>query len=656
MERHRVFNRVNLATFAVAGAVLVAGAGCGATASSAPKAHAGAAVGQPPPEWAANAGAWPAHNYDLANTRATTHSPISSQTVSKLKVKWTFALKGSSAFGAFASTPISLNGTVYFQDLNSNVFALDRTTGKLKWQHKFNKPSIGPNGVAFGNGRIYGATEANAFALDAQTGKLLWSRKLTRNNREGIDMAPQVYDNNVLVSTVPGNGLSSFYQGGALGVVWALDAATGKPKWTFNTIQDGAKLFGNPKVNSGGGLWYPPAVDSQGRVFISVANPAPLYGTKKFPNGSSRPGANLYTNSVVALDGQTGKRLWFRQALPHDIRDYDLMIPAILTSIPVQGVPTDAVLVAGKMGKAYAYRADNGQPIWTQSVGRHQNDTGLLPRKPVTIFPGDTGGVETPMALADDRLFVPWVDLGTRADATGLPGGLAGGSNLRAGRGGLAALDTASGKIVWQNKLPSMDFGAATVANDVVFTSDYAGTIYAFDTATGKTLWTKKAPAGINSFPAVDGDTLLVGAGTTGFDKKPKFELVAYSLSAGAQTASAGKRAKAHSAATRPKAHSTATGPKAHSAATRPISVSGKEFSFKLSTKSTARPGKVTFRFKNTGHVLHDFKIDGKKTPLIQPGKSATIVVAFKKKGRFTYLCTVPGHAAAGMKGTFTVR
>ena len=75
-----------------------------------------------------------------------------------------------------------------------------------------------------------------------------------------------------------------------------------------------------------------------------------------------------------------------------------------------------------------------------------------------------------------------------------------------------------------------MDFGAATVANDVVFTSTYAGTIYAFDTQTGKTLWTTKAPAGINSFPAIDGDTLLVGAGTPGFHKKPKFQLIAYAL------------------------------------------------------------------------------------------------------------------------------
>ncbi|HEX8857467.1 MAG TPA: PQQ-binding-like beta-propeller repeat protein [Thermoleophilaceae bacterium] len=506
----------------LAGALLAIAALAGTAHASGP--------GQPPPEWAANAGEWPAHNYDLANTRATAQSPIDSQTVSRLKVKWTFPLSGSGAFGAFSSTPIALNGTVYFQDLNSNVFALDRSTGVRKWEHKFNRPSAGPNGIAFGNGRIYGATETSAFALDARNGQLVWSRKLIRNNREGIDMTPQLYDGKVLISTIPGNA-SVFYKGGALGVVWSLDATTGKPKWKFNTISDGAKLFGNTKVNSGGGLWYPPAVDDQGRVFISVANPAPLYGTKQFPNGSSRPGPDLYTSSLVALDGQTGKRLWFRQAVPHDIRDYDLQIPAITTTVQLGGVPTEVVLVAGKMGKVYAYRAADGKALWTRSVGKHQNDTGPLPRKLVTVFPGDLGGVETPMALAAGRLFVPWLDFPVRARAEGLPGGLAGTlKNFKVGRGGFTAFDAATGNVLWQRKLPTMDFGAATVANDVVFTSDYAGTVYAFDAQTGKTLWTAKAPAGINSFPAIDGDTLLVGAGTASFDKKPKFELVAYSL------------------------------------------------------------------------------------------------------------------------------
>jgi len=322
---------------AIAG-VLVTVAALVAWAGSSPASGDTSAVGQPPPEWAANAGAWPAHNYDLSNTRATTQTQINSKTVSKLKVKWRFAFKGSSGFGAFASTPIVLNGTVYLQDLNSNVYALDRSTGKLEWKHTFNKPSVGPNGVAYGYGRVYGATSTSAFALDPQTGKLLWSRELIRNRNEGIDMTPQLYDNTVVFSTVPGNA-SSFYKGNGDGIVWALDVATGKPKWKFNTVSDGAKLWGHPKVNSGGGLWYPPAVDSQGRVFISVANPAPLYGTPKYPNGSSRPGPDLYTDSLVALDGQTGKMLWHQQALRHDLRDYDLMIPAIATTLPIGGVP-----------------------------------------------------------------------------------------------------------------------------------------------------------------------------------------------------------------------------------------------------------------------------------------------------------------------------
>ena len=112
------------------------------------------------------------------------------------------------------------------------------------------------------------------------------------------------------------------------------------------------------------------------------------------------------------------------------------------------------------------------------------------------------------------------------ASATGQVGGF----NFKAGRGGLTAVSATTGKVLWQRKLPSMNFGGAAVANNVVFTSDYAGTIYAFDTATGKTLWTAKAPAGVNSFPAIDGDTVLVGAAASGFYQKPQFQLIAYSL------------------------------------------------------------------------------------------------------------------------------
>ncbi|GAB2897373.1 hypothetical protein GCM10027074_75880 [Streptomyces deserti] len=467
---------------------------------------------------------WPIANGDLSNTRATTRTPISSETVRDLEVKWRLPLTGKPTFaGLMASNPIVVGGTVYFIDLNSNVYAVDKGTGRVRWKREFDDPSVGPNGVAYSKGLLLGTTFTGAFALDARTGRTVWSRHLIDAGKGGIDVAPQVYGRTVLVSTVP----STFgtYVPGTMGTVWALDMATGKPRWSFNTVKDG-DLWGHPEINSGGGLWFPPAVDKRGRVFLAVGNPAPMPGTPEYPNGSSRPGPNLYTNSLVALDGRTGELLWYRQALPHDIRDYDLQISPIITTVPIDGARTEIVIVAGKMGKVFAYRADDGTPLWTRSVGIHLNDEGPLPDEPVTIYPGVLGGVETPMAAAEGLVFVPWVDLPAEMSATGgmtYPG-------TDGGRGGLAALDTRTGEVRWKRDLPQMPLGAATVANDVVFSSTYDGRIFAFNIRTGKTLWTGAASAGINSFPAVSGDMLLVGAGVAGDDKDAKPELIAYSL------------------------------------------------------------------------------------------------------------------------------
>jgi outer membrane protein assembly factor BamB len=477
-------------------------------------------AGQPPPEVTPQADAWPAHNYDLSNSRAATHSSINSSNVATLKRAWTFKIPGTGVFGNYATTPLVLNGVVYFQDLNSNVYALDQATGKLKWKHAFNAPTIGPNGVSFGYGRLYGATEKFVFALDPSTGAVVWKHTLTPSVKDGIDMAPQLYDNKVLVSTVPGSGVKHFYEPKAVGIVWALDAATGKTVWTFDTVP-------TPKQGqySGGGLWYPPAVDAQGDVYLGVANPGLWPNSAKNRNGSLRPGANLYTDSLVVLDGATGKLKWYRQVISHDVRDYDLMISPILAT----DGSTQLVVGAGKMGRVFAWNAADGKQVWTAKVGKHLNDTGLLPARKVTICPGDFGGVETPMAQSNGTLFVPWLNLCAVGSATSevVPQSAFGTSN-----GGLTAFDVATGKVKWQQKLPSPDFGAATVANDVVFTSDFNGKIYAFATASGKQLWSTQAPAGINGFPAVTDKMLIVGAGTGGLGAvaKPVYSLVAYSL------------------------------------------------------------------------------------------------------------------------------
>jgi alcohol dehydrogenase (cytochrome c) len=498
---------------------VLAGALAGAFAVTS---FASSSAGSPPPEVTPEGDGWPAHNYDLSNSRATTRTQINASNVGTLKEKWRFKIPGTGAFGNFATTPVVLGGVVYFQDLNSNVYALDQQTGALKWRHVFNAPSIGPNGVSFGYGRLYGATEKFAFALDPSNGALIWRHTLTPSVRVGVDMAPQLYDNKVLISTVPGSGIKHFYEPNAVGVVSALDAATGKTVWSFKTV-----LKTKRGVLSGGGLWYPPAVDSQGNVYLAVANPGLWPNSPKSPNGALRPGPNLYTDSLVVLDGASGKLKWFRQVIPHDVRDYDLQISPILFSPAAGG--TQLVIGAGKMGKVFAWNAATGARIWQANVGRHLNDTGLLPKKQVTICPGDFGGVETPMAQSSGTLFVPWVNLCAVGSATSesIPS-----SAFATATGGLTAFDAATGKVKWQAKLPHANFGAATVANDVVFTSDFTGKIYAFSTATGKRLSTLQAPAGVNGFPAVTDKLLLVGAGTAGIGtiRKPVYSLVAYSL------------------------------------------------------------------------------------------------------------------------------
>ena len=497
-------------------------AGCGATHAR----RLRRAAGTPPREWAANADEWPSHNDGLSNTRWNAHSRIDARTVSGLEKRWTFRLPYSGAYGAFTSNPIVAGGVVYLEDPDSEVFALGAATGKLVWAHAYHSitPSGGPNGVALGYGLLYGETADSVFALSPRTGKQVWVRKLTSNAREGIDMAPQLYDGRLLVSTIPGSS-TSFYNGGAYGVVYSLDAHTGKELWSFSTVKGGSKLWGNPKLNGGGGLWYPPAVDSHGRVFIGTGNPGPYPLTPGDPNARSRPGPNLYTDSLVALDGTTGKLLWYRQVTKHDLRDHDFQDSPILVTVDVHGRPTEAVIGAGKSGFVIAFRAADGKRLWTLPIGKHNRyQSGPLPARPVLYCPGSLGGVLTPMAEARHVLFVPWIDLCFKGSATGLVGA---GSHSS----GLAAVDASTGAVRWRHTFEAIDSGAATVADDVVFTSTTDGSIYAFSTKTGAVLWRTKAPSGINSFPAVTRTMLIVGTGArTSAKASTHGEIVAYSL------------------------------------------------------------------------------------------------------------------------------
>lgn len=509
---------------AVAGigaAVLGTEAAVGPSAALAGSAARRRALGVAPPEWHPSTGSWAGANLDLANSRRVDRTLINSRTVSDLSVKWRFPLTGTGFFGVFSSNPIVVNGIVYIIDLNSIVYALDQQSGKLLWQRAFNSLNIGPNGVAYGYGLLFGTTHTGIFALDPATGNTVWSRELTSPTTGGVDIAPQLYDGKVVVSTVP-SALDQ-YTPGSMGIVYTLDARTGAVIWTFNTVKDG-DLWGNPSINSGGGLWYPPAIDQSGRMFITTGNPAPFPGTTEFPNGTSHPGPNLYTNSIVALDSETGKLLWYYQVSPHDFRDYDLEDSPVLTQGWVDGEWTEIVIVAGKAGYVLAFRAHDGKKLWQLEVGIHQNDSGPLPDTTVLVFPGTFGGIESPMAVSDGRVYVPWVDAGMPISSTSynIP-------DISQGKGGILAADVSTGAVRWKKDLPQLAVGGATVAQDLVFTSDFAGNIYALNSATGATAWSDTARAGINSFPAITGDMMFIGAAVP-LDSNAVPELVAYSL------------------------------------------------------------------------------------------------------------------------------
>jgi alcohol dehydrogenase (cytochrome c) len=441
--------------------------------------------------------AWVLPNGDLAGKRAA-QSAIDAANVARLRVRWRFSfpMRPSDA-GDFASTPLVDGTTVYLQDLNSDVFALDRASGAVRWSTRFDAPNGGPNGLALGSGRVYGATDSDAFALSAATGARLWQRHLTSQSAQFVDVAPLPWHDLVFLSTV---GYAPFGRG----ALYALDARTGAVRWRFVTI---AHPWPHPLAAGGGGAWYPVSVDTAGRLYAGIANPGPWGGTPALPNGGAFPGPALYTDSLVVLDAETGRLLWFDQVTPHDIRDHDFEATPIVATVAGR----ELVIGGGKDGRVIAWDRQTRRRVWSALVGVHRNDTGPLPAHRVVVCPGLFGGVETPMAYAAGRLYVAGVDLCGWGSAVGHQA-LTSVDPAR-GTGRVVAIDAATGRILWDTRLPLPDFGCATVSNDVVFTSTYGGELLALATSDGRILWRARLPAGVNACPAIAGDLLLVGAG-----------------------------------------------------------------------------------------------------------------------------------------------
>lgn len=465
-------------------------------------------------------------NVDTSNTRDVA-GPIDSANVSKLETAWTLPITTKSEYGSYSSAPIVSGGVVFSQDLDSNVQAISLKTGKPIWTKTYESPDQGPNGLVVQDGLVFGATTDAAFALDEKTGEQLWSVTLTRNEHEGIDMAPGYHDGIVYVSTVPGN-TTQFYKGG-IGVLWALEGKTGRKLWHFDTSPENLWSSENLEINSGGGVWYSPAFDEHGDMYVGTGNPGPFPGTSQFPWGSSRPGPNLYNDSIVKLNASTGKIVWYYQLTPHDLYDHDLQDPPILANVGGRQV----VITAGKAGFVIALDAETGKLLWKRSVGIHNghDDDNLYAMKgeysklhtPETVEPGTLGGVIAPMSSNGTSVFVPVVNHSvtfTSQTETEENSPL---------EGEVVALDAANGAVQWTRKLPGAAFGATTAVNDLVFVTAFTGEVYALDAANGDVAWESKLPAGTNTGVTVSGGTVIAPAGIA-VQSGQTPELVAYKL------------------------------------------------------------------------------------------------------------------------------
>jgi outer membrane protein assembly factor BamB len=442
---------------------------------------------------------WPYPNGDLANTRDAPGSTISLQNVSQLKPAWTFELKGKEAknvgeSGSLAAAPIVQNGVVYIQDLSSDVFALDLASGKLKWKYLLHKPEKsgpGPNGVAVVDAVVYGASPNSVFALNANTGKKIWVNKTLLKKGQGtFGIQPQVANGRVYLASQYGSGLHG-------GVLLALNASSGKLLWKFNTVLHASKGVQSLGLGAGG-AWETPLVSGDGTVTFGTGNPYQTIGS-----AISNPAKLLYDDSDVN---------WYCQGVANDFKDFDMQASPI--SANVNGAPV--VLGGGKMGYVYEMNAATGQLIWKTAVGKHNghdNDSlNALEHKklklPLTYLPGSIGGILTNMALAGNTVYVVTNDFAftytSLSQVVGKPG--------KKFSGEIEALNLSTGKVEWDTKLNGLPLGAATVSNDLVFTTLVQGKLVALNRSTGAIVFQHKLANSTNSPIAIAGSTVLIPA------------------------------------------------------------------------------------------------------------------------------------------------
>ena len=476
-------------------------------------------------------------NANYAQTRYYPASQINTKNVAKLKPVFVFQ---TAVVESMETAPIVVDGVMYLTTSYNHLYALDATTGKEFWHYTHKQGPVttyccGPNnrGVAIMNDRVYMATlDAKLLAFEAKTGKVVWATQIADPELGYSEtMAPVAVNGKVLIGTNGG-------EYGVRGFLKAYDANDGKLLWTFFTIPEKghegvwavndatgrnmhrdidaekkklAASGGDFYKTLGGGVWMAPAIDKEtNTVFFVAGNPSPdLYGAE-------RPGDNLYTNSMIAVDLNTGAYKWHFQYIAHDVWDLDAASPVILTEAAGKdGKMRKVAIHGGKTGHVYVHDRATGELIRFSEAMIPQENMWVLPTKEgARMLPGANGGVEwSPMAI-NPKLRLAYAanlhqPMTYHVEEAKYPGGklwLGGAfkvipSEKQAGR--LVAVNIDTGKVAWKfdTDLPLMG-GVLATAGDLVFNGEGNGWFRAFDAKTGKMLWQFQCGAGANA-PAV---------------------------------------------------------------------------------------------------------------------------------------------------------
>jgi alcohol dehydrogenase (cytochrome c) len=513
-------------------------------------------------------------NGDYNQQRFYPGKQINRSTVNGLRVAWIFQ---TDVRESTETSPIVVDGVMYVTTSFDHVYALNAQTGEMYWHYAHNMGPIttyccGPNnrGVAVYQDKVYLATlDSKLVALDAKTGNPVWTQQIADPTLGYSEtMAPTAVDGKILIGTNGG-------EYGIRGFVKAYDANTGNLLWTFSTIPDNSvgvwatkdatgrdmhrdiaaekdalAKNGDPAKTLGGGVWQNPSVDlANKRVYFVVGNPSPDL------DGALRPGDNLYTDSLVSVDLDTGKLACYFQYIAHDVWDLDATSPTVLVDVKDKsGKTIPGVLHAGKTGYIYVHDRKDcslirfSDPMVSQQ-GRWTlpSATPALDPKAAHMFPGANGGVEWSPIATDPALSLAYaINLEqemtyTVASApypngklwlggafTNVPGGVQ--------TGNVTAVDYNTGKIKWQMKTPQpMIGGILATAGGVVFAGESNGWFKAYDAATGKILWQFQAGAGVNAPPSsysVGGKQYVVVAagGNVQVNSKRGNSIIAFTL------------------------------------------------------------------------------------------------------------------------------